>query len=219
MAGFGLLGSKHFSLERQRAFIEGHGEQVLIYPVLQCPCLLEDRQFNPNCLTCHGTGRFYPPGTAYPTVLLMVREHSRRTYNDPGTWMPGTIQASMLPGVRLCERDKVRRLDITETFADEVLTRGLDDTVRFSSGVTLDLVADRERLYQPDVDYALSAPGTVAWLTGGQAPAFMQQYSVKYSAHPEYLCTPDAPRSRVEHHVPQSQVVLLTRLDYLTEGV
>jgi hypothetical protein len=218
MAGTGLLGQHHFRLDKQRAFIEGHGEQVLVLPVLQCPCLLADRQFNPNCETCHGTGRFYPPGTAYPTILLMVREHSRRTYHDPGTWMPGTIQASILPGVRLCERDKVRRLDITETFTDEVLTRGLDDTVRFASGVTLDLVADRERLYQSGVDYALSAPGTVTWLTGGQAPAFLQQYSVKYSAHPDYLVTPDNPRSRVEHHTPQAQVVTLTRLDYVTEG-
>jgi hypothetical protein len=218
MAGVGLLGSTHFVLDKQRAFIEGHGEQVVVFPVLQCPCLLADRQFNPNCTTCHGTGRFYPPDTAYTTVLLMVREHSRRTYNDPGTWMPGTIQATILPGVRLCERDKVRRLDITETFTDEVLTRGLDDTVRFASGVTLEMVADRERVYRPGVDYTLDAPGTVRWLAGGQAPLFMQQYSVKYSAHADYLCTPDNPRSRVEYHTPQAQVVMLTRLDFVQEG-
>jgi hypothetical protein len=132
--------------------------------------------------------------------------------------MPGTIQATILPGVRLCERDKVRRLDIAETFTDEVLTRGLDDTVRFPSGVTLDLVADRTQVYQPGTDYVLTPPGTVTWVAGGRQPDFLQQYSVKYSAHPEYLCTPDNPRSRVEHHVAQSQVVLLTRLDYLQEG-
>jgi hypothetical protein len=218
MAGSGLLGQTHFRLDKQHAFIQGHGEQVLIFPVLQCPCLLADRQFDPNCPSCKGTGRFYPPGTAYSTVLLLVQEHSRRTFNEPGTWMPGTIQASILPGVRLCERDKVRRLDITETFTDEVLTRGLDDTVRFPSNVHLDLVADRERVYQADQDYVLTPPATVTWLAGGTAPAFLQQYSCKYSANPEYLVTPDNPRSRVEYHVPQAQVVVLTRLDYLSEG-
>jgi len=151
-------------------------------------------------------------------MLLLVRESSRRTFNDPGTWIPGTIQASILPGVRLCDRDKVRRLDITETFSDEVLTRGLDDTVRFSSGVVLDLVADRERIYQAGHDYILTPPNIITWVDGGQAPAFMQQYSVKYSAQPEYLCTPDNPRSRVEHQIAQAQVVMLTRLDYVTEG-
>ena len=219
MAGTGLLGTTHFRLEKQRAFIQGHGEQCLVFPVVQCSCLLADHQFDPNCYACHGTGRFYPPNTAYSTILLMVREASRRTFNDPGTWIPGTIQASILPGVRLCDRDKIRRLDITETFTDEVLTRGLDETLRFPSGVTLDLVADRDRVYQPGRDYILTPPNTVTWVAGGQSPAFMQQYSVKYSAQPDYLCTPDNPRSRVEHRTPQSQVVLLTRLDYLAEGL
>lgn len=214
----GLLGQTHFRLENHKAFIQGHGEQVLIWPCLQCPCLLEDRQFDPNCFQCKGTGRFYPPGQAYSTTMLLVREASRRTYNDPGTWMPGTIQATMLPGVQLCDRDKVRRLDITETFTDEVLTRGLDETVRFTSGVVLDLVADRERVYQPGTDYALSG-NTVTWMPTGQSPAFMAQYSVKYSAQPDYLVSPDNPRSRVEHHIPQSQVVMLTRLDYVMEGL
>ena len=219
MAGTGLLGRKHFILDKQRAFIQGHGEAVVVFPVMQCPCLLDDKQFSPTCQSCHGTGRFYPPNTAYSTMLLMVREASRRTFNDPGTWIPGTIQASILPDVRLCDRDKVRRLDITETFTDEVLTRGLDETLRFSSGVVLDLVADRDHVYQPGRDYILTPPSTVTWVAGGQSPAFMQQYSVKYSAHPDYLVSPDNPRSRVEHRTPQSQVVLLTRLDYVAEGL
>jgi hypothetical protein len=219
MPGIGLLGTTHFHLDQHRAFLKGHAEQALIFPCLQCSCLLADRQFDPNCTTCHGTGRFYPPGTAYSTTLLMVREASRRTFNEPGTWIPGTIQATMLPEVRLSDRDKVRRLDITETFSDEVLTRGVDDTVRFVSGVVLDVVADRERLYRPGIDYTLGSGGTVTWLAGGQSPSFLAQYSVKYSAFPEYLVTPDNPRSRVEFHVPQTQVVLLTRLDYVTEGL
>ena len=219
MPGTGLLGTTHFHLDRHRAFLQGHGEQVVVFPALQCPCLLADQQFDPNCASCKGTGRFYPPGTAYSTTLLMVREASRRTFNDPGTWIPGTIQASSLPGVRLGDRDKVRRLDITETFSDEVLTRGLDETLRFVSGVALDLVADRDRVYRPGMDYTLGAPGTVTWLPGGQSPPFLAQYSVKYSANPDYLVSPDHPRSRVEYHVPQTQVVLLTRLDYVAEGL
>jgi hypothetical protein len=219
MPGIGLLGSTHFHLDVHRAFMKSHGEAVLVFPVLQCPCLLADRQFDPNCSTCKGTGRFYPPGRAYSTTLLLVRETSRRTFNDPGTWMPGTIQASILPDVHLCDRDKVRRLDVTETFSDEVLTRGLDDTLRYPAGVTLDLVADREQVYRPGLDYGPASAGTIPWLPGGLAPPFLGQYSVKYSANPDYLVTPDNPRSRAEARIPGTQVVLLTRLDYVTEGL
>lgn len=219
MSPSGRLGTTHFRLAKQRAMIQGHGEHVLVFPVLQCPCLLADRQFNPICPTCHGTGRLYPPGTAYSTTLLLVHEHSSRTYNEPGTWIPGTLQASILPGVRLSERDKVRRVMCRESFVDEVLTRGLDETVRFPAGVQLEVIADRERVYQAGRDYVLQPPNQVQWVAGGQAPAFGSQYSVKYAAHPEYLVTPDQPKSRLEHGTGQSQVVILTRLDYLQEGV
>lgn len=211
----GKLGKKHLTLDKQRAMIEGHGTQVVVFPVLQCPCLLDDRQFSPTCTTCHGTGRFYPPATAFSTMLLLHQEDSRRTFEDAGTWTSGTIRASVLPGMRLCERDKVRLLDITDTFADEVLTQGVDDRLRFSAGVVLRMVADRDRVYREGVDYALTPPSTVAWLPGGQAPAFFSQYSVKYDALPEYLVVNDTPRLRVEYHVPQSQEVLLCRLDRL----
>lgn len=218
MVAASRFGRLHFTRVHQEALIQGHGEACLIFPVLTCPCLLADHQFSPNCPTCKGTGRFYPPHLAYSTTLLLVHEHSLRTYNDPGTWIPGTIQATILPGIRLAERDKVRRIDALETFTDEVLTRGLDDTLRFSAGVRLDLVADRERVYRAGVDYALTSPGTVTWLPGGHSPAFMAQYSVKYSAHPEYLSTPDNPRTRLEQRRGQAQMVVLTRLDYVVEG-
>jgi hypothetical protein len=213
----GLLGRKHFILDKQIAMIEGHGTTCAIFPVLQCPCLLEDRQFNPVCESCHGSGRLYLPGTAYSTTLLLHQEDSRRTFEDAGTWTSGTIRASVLPGIRLCERDRVVMLDITDTFADEVLTKGLDEQVRFRHGVHLDLVADRERVYRPGVDYLLALPATVTWVAGGVAPSFGAQYACKYSAHPEFLVVNDTPRLRVEGHVPQSQEVLLMRLDKLRE--
>jgi hypothetical protein len=215
----GRLGRKHFRLENQRAMIEGHGTQVVVFPVLQCPCLLDDRQFSPICPTCHGSGRYYPEGGAYSTVLLLHQEDSQRTFEDPGTWTSGTIRASVLPGIRLCERDKVRLLDITDSYADEVLTRGVDDTVRFTAGVTLRLVADRGTVYRQGIDYHLAPPATIAWLPTGQAPAFLGQYSVKYEALPEYLVVNDSPRLRVEYHVPQSQEVVLCRLDKLREDL
>ena len=213
----GLLGSKHFILHKQVAMIQGHGQQVLVFPVMQCPCLLEDRQFSPTCGTCHGTGRFYPPGQQYTTMLLLHQEDSRREFEESGTWTHGTIRASLLPGVRLCERDKVRLVDIKDVYTDEVLTRGLDDTVRFTSGVTVLLVADREQVYRPGVDYTLSAPATITWLPTGVMPAFGMQYSVKYEAYCEFLVVNDSPRLRVEHRTVQSSEVVLMRLDRLSE--
>src|SRR5262245_29283350 len=146
-------------------------------------------------------------------MLLLVQESSRRTYNDPGTWIPGTIQASILPGLELAERDKVRRLVLKETFSDEILTKGLDETVRFTAGVQGTLVADRQRVYVQGRDYSVSPAGVVTWVPTALQPEFGMQYSIRYMAFPEYLCSPDNPRSRAEHSVPQAQVVTLNRLD------
>jgi len=212
-----LTYGKHFSLVRQKTFIESHGTQVIVWPVLQCPCLLDDRQFNPVCPACHGTGRYYPPSQQYPTILLMHQEDSRRTFEDPGSWIAGSIRASVLPGVQLCERDRLQMLDIKDVYNDEVLTMGLDDTVRFRGGVALLLVADRERIYRPGLDYLLTPPDTVTWQPQGQQPAFGQQYAVKYEAYPEFLVVNDSPRLRVEHRIPQAQEVVLLRLDKVSD--
>jgi hypothetical protein len=217
MAAVGRLGTTHFTLDKHRAFILGHGEQVVVFPVLQCPCLTPERQFDPLCAVCHGVGRYYPPGSAYSTSMLLTRDQSERTVLEPGSWIPGTIQATLLPGIVLADRDKVRRLALKTTFTDEVLLRGDDETLRFSAGVEIHLVADRSTTYVPGADYTLTPPNTITWLAGGQSPAFMAQYSVRYAAHPDYLVSPDHPRERAEMGVQLSQVVLLHRLDMLSE--
>jgi hypothetical protein len=213
--GSGPFGRVHLSLDSQRSFILGHGTQVLVSPVLQCPCLREERQFDPLCPTCQGTGRFYPPGTAYTTTLLLHHESSARTFQETGTWMAGMILATLLPEVRLGERDKVQWVDIKDTFSDEVLTRGLQERVRFSAGVEVLLVADRTQVYRPGVDYVLTPPNTVTWVAGGMAPPLAAQYAIKYAAYPEFLVVNDTPRLRVEHRIAQSQEVILLRLDRL----
>jgi len=213
----GRLGRKHFDLNKQIAMIQGHGSACLITPCLQCPCLLEDRQFSPTCFACHGTGRLYLADQAFSTTLLLHHEDSKRTFEEAGTWTMGTILASVLPDVRLYDRDKVRVLDILDTFNDEVLTQGLDDTVRFTSGVHVLLVADRQRIYRETLDYVLTPPATITWVAGGLAPGLGQQYSIKYEAQAEYLVVEDSPRLRVEYHVPQSSEVRLQRLDRLSE--
>lgn len=213
----GRLGKSHFSLEKQVAMIQGHGTTVIIQPVLQCPCLRAERQFDPLCHSCHGTGRLYRPEATYTTTLLMHQEASAREFQEPGTWLAGSIRASVLPGVRLCERDKVRMVDIRDVANDEALCRGIDDTVRFTSGIQIDLIADLATAYRPGIDYTLTPPHTIQWVAGGNAPAFGAPYSVRYSYYPEYLIVNDSPRLRVEHRVPQSQEVIMLRLDKLSE--
>jgi Domain of unknown function (DUF4815) len=213
----GRLGQKHLTLDKQVAMIEGHGQQVVVFPVLQCPCLREERQFNPLCPACRGAGTLYPTVLAYATRMLLHRESSARDYLEPGTWYPGTIRASILPGILLAERDKVRMLAIRATYNDEVLVRGLDDRLRFSAGVVLRAVSDLTTVYTQGLDYRLDPPQTIAWLAGGQGPALGAQYSVRYEAYVEYLVSADLPRLRVEHDVPQSQEVVLMRLDVLSD--
>jgi hypothetical protein len=213
MLSTGRLGHRRFNLQKQTDMIQRHGVACAVFPCVQCPCLTAEQQFDPLCPACKGTGRFYPPHTQFATTLLLTNETSKRTYEEPGTWTAGTIRASVLPGVRLGERDKVRLVDIRDTFGDEVLTKGIDDEVRFTAGVRLLLVVDRETTYRPGQDYTLTFPNLITWVPGGNAPAFGAQYSCKYEAQPEFLVVNDSPRLRVEHRVPQSQEVLLLRLD------
>jgi hypothetical protein len=215
----GRLGTTHLHPELQTAMIQGHGVQVFVQPVVQCPCLTADRQFDPLCPTCHGTGRFYPSGFAYATTLLLTYEASARRYEEAGTWIPGTIHASVLPGLRLAERDKVVVVDFRDTINDEVLIRGVDDTLRFAYGVSLTLVADRDTIYQAGRDYVLTPPNHVTWVPGGLAPPFLGQYACRYDCQVSYLVVTDSPRLRYEHRQGQSQEVLLMRLDHVAEGL
>jgi hypothetical protein len=149
---------------------------------------------------------------------LAVREFSERTFNAAGTWTGGgELQVTLLPGIRLYERDKVRLVNIKEVFADEVLVQGLDDTVRFRYGVEVYVVADRTTLYRPGDDYVVTPPGTITWLTTGRSPGLGEQYAVRYAAYPEYLVVPSTPRLRVENQTQQSQVVVIQRLDKVSE--
>jgi hypothetical protein len=207
------IGTMHFSHVREEAFIRGHGQHVAVFPCLNCPCLLEEEQFDPLCPTCHGTGRFYPPGLSFGTVMLLTDESSKRVFLDPGSWIPGSILATVLREVIVADRDKVRLLDVRDTVNDEVLIRGLDDEVRHDAGVVLELVADRDRIYRAGTDYVLIPPNVVSWLPGGYVPAVGEQYSVRYSFLPEFLVVGDTPRLRVEHSVKQASEVMLLRLD------
>lgn len=215
----GGFGATHFSLPHQRAFILGHGTRCLVYAVLQCPCVGDEGQFSPLCSACQGTGRFYPPGQAYATTMLLHRESSLRAYLEPGTWTDGMVRATILVETHLCERDRVESIEIKDVFTDEVLVKGLDDQVRFTRGVELLLVADRAQIYRLGIDYVLTPPNLVTWLPGGQSPAFGAKYAVKYKAFPEYLVVNDSPRLRIEHGVPQSQEVILLRLDKVTKDL
>jgi hypothetical protein len=208
-----VFGKFHFTLSKQVDMITGHGEQVAVLPCLTCPCLRLDQQFDPNCITCGGDGRFYPPSLMYATTMLLTYERAQRDYPQPGTVLTGNIRASLLPGIALTERDKVRRIVLKDRFSDEVLLRGLDDRVRFQAGVELHVVADRGEIYVAGRDYVLLAPNTVSWVAGGHAPTFGQKYSVAYEAHAEYLVVPDAGRARAEGGIAQSSEVVLMRLD------
>lgn len=143
----GKLGQRHFTLAKHTAFIAGHGAQCVVVPTLTCPCLTVERQFDPLCTACRGTGRFPQDAAQYVTTLLLTSEDSRKGYHEPGSWVEGTIQATTLPDVRLGDRDLVRLVDLTDTFSDEVLQRGVRDTVRFRAGVVLRRVADLTQAY------------------------------------------------------------------------
>jgi hypothetical protein len=218
MRGTGRLGSTHFSLAKHTHFIQSHGTQAAIFPCEPCSCQSPTRHADPNCFACGGTGRSYPPSLHFGTHVLTTREQATHALEETGLLMTGTMRATILPGVHLAMHDMVRLVDMVDTFNDEVLTRGLDDTVRFSGSVRLERVADRRTLYTQGRDYVLTPPATIAWVAGGLAPADGALYSVRYTANPDFLVVPDDPRIRVEARIAQSQVVTLRRLDKLTDS-
>jgi hypothetical protein len=218
MQGTGRLGNTHFHLPKHVVFIRKHGTQVEVYPCHQCPCQPPTRHSDPNCFACGGTGRLYLPTLHYGTTLLSTHERSARTLDDPGMLLQGAVRATILPGVRFALQDLVRFLDMRDTFADEVLTRGTDDTLRFTGSVEIESVVTRRAVFAPERDYVLTPPATITWLPDGDCPPVGGQYAVRYSANVDYLVVPDDPSIRIEQRIPQSQVVTLRRLDKLTES-
>jgi hypothetical protein len=218
-ARLGRLGRRHFTLAKQRAMIEKHGAMVVVSPKLPCPCRLPERQPDPNCPTCKGTARFYPPSAVYTTMMLLTHATTEYLYQETGELLTGGMQASVLPESTLAHEDKIRLVDIKMVFNGEVLEKDVNDTLRFPHGVDVHLVADRGRVYQPGVDYTLVPPNEIRWLPGGTAPVFAAAYAVRYSAYPVFLVVPQIPRPRVEGRRPQSRVVILDFADKVTVGL
>jgi hypothetical protein len=213
MRGTGRLGQRHFAVNKQITGITSHGMTVLVIPTLACPCITEEGLFDPSDIHCRGTGRWPQTSLQYQTTLGLLLERSKRDYHEPGSWIAGDILCLTPPGVELGDRDFVRALDRRETFTDEVLQRGVRDTVRFTGGVVLLQVRDFTRTYSAGTDFALTPPNLVTWLPGGQAPPAGGYYALRYQAFPEFLVFLDNPRLRVEGHAAQSQEVVLRRLD------
>jgi hypothetical protein len=211
--GFGI---RHFTLAKHVAFIQSHGAAVWVSPHLNCPCVLDSGQPAPLCPSCDGSGRLYPSSLAYASVMLLTQDSPIHTLQETGFWTAGTIRATLLPGVELAYQDYVRQVDVKTTFSDELLTKGLDDTLSFRYGVEVLVVADRSRIYRPNVDYTFAPPQSIAWVPGGQAPALGERYSVRYRAFPEYLISPETPGLRIEARRAMSRVVTLQLLEKLS---
>jgi hypothetical protein len=214
----GAFGFRHFTLPRHAAFIQSHGAAVWVSPHLNCPCLMDSGQPAPLCQSCDGSGLLYPPSLAKSSVMLLTQDSPMHTLQETGFWTAGTIRATILPGIELAYQDYVRQVDVKTTFADELLMRGVDDTLSFRYGVEVLVVADRDRVYRPGADYTFVSPQTIAWVPGGQAPAFGERYSVRYRAFPEYLVSPQTPGLRIEARRAMSRVVTLQLLEKLSAG-
>ena len=208
------FGQRHFNLQKQVDFITGHGALCAVTPAVTCPCVTVEVQFDPLCPICRGTGNFPQTDLAFQTTLLLTQYVAKNDYHEPGSWVDGAIQATVLPGLQLAQGSFVRVLDMHVPFTDEVLVRGKLDSVRFQGDVVLARVRDRDRIYLDGADYTFVPPATISWLVG-EGPPFGAPYSVSYTAQPEFLVFITDPRARVESRINYAQVVQLMRLDKL----
>lgn len=209
----GRLGKRHFTVQKQRDMIAGHGANVLVIPTVTCPCLTMEQLFDPLCPECQGTGRFPQPALQYTTVLALIQDTGKQDYHEAGSWTEGQILCLTPPEISLALWDTVTMLDVRDTFSDEVLQRGVKDRVRFSQGVEVELVLDRTQPYLLGTDYVLTPPNVITWQPTGSSPATGTYYSIRYSAFPTYAVFQDNERLRVENRTRQAQEVILKRLD------
>jgi hypothetical protein len=212
--GGARFGQLHFNINKQRDFVRGHGAQCQVTPALTCPCVTVEVQFDPLCPVCRGTGNFPQDDLAFQTTLLLTQYVAKNDYHEPGSWVEGAIQATILPGIQLAQGTFVRVLDMHVPFTDEVLVRGKLDSVRFQGAVQVSRVCDRDRLYEVGTEYTFTPPATITWLIG-EGPPLGAPYSISYTAQPEYLVFIVDPRARVEFRRNYAQVVQLVRLDRL----
>ena len=114
----------------------------------------------------------------------------------------------------LAYQDYVRQVDVKTTFANEILVKGLSDTLLFRYGTTVQVIADRTRLYRP----GWTILSRVTSLCGrlGAGAGLWRTITVRYQAYPGYLVSPQTPGLRIENRTAQSRVVTLHLLEKLT---
>ena len=177
-----------------QTFFRQHGERVLLYRAVPCPCGNQPGgPSNINCQACGGLGRFYPdPPVTTRMVLTQVTQ--RQTLEAYGELIPGDMVADQPP-----HAPQLSILDIVlptwsrgEPYEGDEVARGTtaSDSLTYRAQEvffcgTVDPATGASTAYVQGVDFSVAGKA-ITWLTGGSAPSAGALYAVRYNAQFEW---------------------------------
>lgn len=220
-------------------FIQAHGVACELWEAIRCPCVYgETERAVPDCVSCKGTGRYYPEGSRVSVRALMTTRNVDRKQVAYGEDASGRVHVTLPTGTEW--RHGYLILPTIEThLVNERLFRGrklTDDAVvvgRLDDDLSIPVALEAipERLSYPRVlqilgiywgggrsavvrarefvDYEMVGR-EVVWKSG-RGPAQGEAYTVVYKAPAVYLLAD--PRFRAEHDIPLPPHCDATRFD------
>ena len=148
----------------------------------------------------------------------VTHRDTMRNRKEAGNWESGVAFASLPPDVPVSDMDKVVMVDDRVVINDEVLTKGklypdgaTRERLRFNRIFGVDYLRTKTTAYVQGVDFSIASNGQVQWI--GNQPMPGENYTVRYSAVPEYVIFKDIPRFRRDAGVGLPFYVQLKRLD------
>lgn len=187
-----------FSVEGFNAFLANLGQAATWERASLCPARsLRTGGADVTCPVCGGTGYLWSAPQAVTVGITAMR--SEREYAAPSEWEQGDVIATIgsdSPAYAAGPFDRFRLTQAALRF-NHILVRGVNDTLKYRAPVSLievwAIVGGAKTVLTAGTDFNLVG-NTIVWVSGTVAAG--QQYSVTYTARPEYFVFRDLVQDR-----------------------
>lgn len=206
--------------------IRSHGMPAQLRQARKCPCWrLDSGQADPACTLCRPYGVLWDD--PIDTIVLSTNRRPRRQQADDGTFEAGDTPFTFLSGVVPTVMARLT-LSSAELLVDDLLTKGKEDTIRYSTVLGVER-ADytvrnpptgepyENQLVSLRIEGITASPDIrvtgreVTWLNGAIADG--TRYVIRFRTHPEFALW--EVRERHEGTTKLPYVATAKRIEYL----
>ena len=106
------------------ALVWNKGYDVVYEKAIQCPCSMRTQNYQSSCMNCMGSGWIFINPVQTKAVLQSINRNTK--YQQWSQEMLGTISVTMENRFQLSFMDKLRVIDSTIIYAENVLVRNFE---------------------------------------------------------------------------------------------